>query len=78
MSAREVLRYGFADLRLPRIAAIVNLPNVASHHVLMKIGLERRGQRVFPHPAYASQGPMALFEMEAKPWLARFAPQEAC
>lgn len=74
--AREVLRYGFVDLELPRIAAIANLPNVASHHVLLKIGLERRGSRVFRHPAYAAQGPMAFFEMEAKPWRARFADQE--
>lgn len=70
--AREVMRYGFVDMKLPRIAAIANLPNVASHNVLRTIGLERRGSRVFPHPAYASQGPMAFFEIEAKPWLARY------
>lgn len=75
--AREVMRYGFVDLRLPRIAAVANLANIASHSVLLKIGLERRGSRVFPHPAYAAQGPMAFFEIEAKPWLARSAPQGA-
>jgi RimJ/RimL family protein N-acetyltransferase len=66
--AREIMRYGFVDRGLPRIAAIANLPNVASHNVLLKIGLERRGSRVFPHPAYASQGPMAFFEIEARRW----------
>lgn len=68
--ARAVLRYGYEDLGVPRIAAIANLPNVASHRVLLKAGLERRGQRVFAHPAYASQGPMAFFEREAGAWLA--------
>jgi RimJ/RimL family protein N-acetyltransferase len=67
--AAAVVRYGFADLRLPRIAGIANLPNVASHRVLEKIGLRRHGERTFPHPAYASQGPMAWFEREADDWL---------
>lgn len=69
--AREVMRYGFVDLKVPKIAAMANLPNVASHNVLLKIGLERRGNRVFPHPAYAAQGPMAFFEIESQPWLLR-------
>ena len=62
--AREVLRYGFDDLGLPHIAAIANLENTASQHVLEKIGLERRGERAFSHPAYASHGPFAWFELE--------------
>lgn len=69
--ARAVVRYGFVDLALPRVAGMANLPNVASHRVLQKIGLERRGQRVFSHPAYAAQGPMAFFEIEATAWLER-------
>lgn len=66
--ASAVLRYGFADLRLPRIAGMANLENHASQRVLLKIGLERRGERAFTHPAYASAGPMAWFEREAADW----------
>lgn len=68
--ASAVLRHGFADLGLPRIAGIANLPNVASQRVLEKIGLERDGERAFTHPAYASSGPMAWFERERDHWLA--------
>ena len=66
--ARAVLRYGFVDLGLPRISAIANLGNTASHHVLRKIGLRRNGERAFTHPAYAAQGPMAWFERERDAW----------
>jgi ribosomal-protein-alanine N-acetyltransferase len=68
--ARAVLRYGFVDLALPNIAAIANLDNTASQKVLQKIGLRRHGERAFPHPAYAAQGPMAWFERERGDWLA--------
>jgi RimJ/RimL family protein N-acetyltransferase len=68
--AAAVLRYGFQDLGLARIAGIASLPNVASQRVLAKIGLERHGERAFPHPAYASSGPMAWFERERNDWLA--------
>lgn len=68
--AAAVLRYGFVDLGLPRIAGMASLGNVASHHVLEKIGLERRGERAFPHPAYAAEGPMAWFERGAEAWIA--------
>jgi RimJ/RimL family protein N-acetyltransferase len=44
--------------------------NVASQRILEKIGLERRGERAFPHPAYAAEGPMAWFERDAASWLA--------
>lgn len=67
--AREVLRYGFADLKLPRISGMASLANVASQRVLAKIGLRRDGERAFPHHAYASEGPMAWFEREADDWL---------
>jgi RimJ/RimL family protein N-acetyltransferase len=67
--AAAVLRYGFVDRALPRIVAIANIENVASQHVLLKIGLERRGERAFSHPAYASQGPLAYFERDARDWL---------
>jgi len=65
--ASAVLRYGFVDLKLPRIAGTTSLQNHASQRVLLKIGLERRGERVFPHPDYASEGPMAWFECDRSP-----------
>lgn len=68
--ASAVLRYGFVDLALPRIAGMASLGNTASHHVLLKIGLHRHGERAFPHPAYASEGPMAWFERDGADWLA--------
>ena len=68
--AEAVLRYAFADLKLPHVAGIASLPNVASQKVLAKIGLERRGERAFPHPAYAPSGPMAWFERNRDEWLA--------
>lgn len=68
--ALAVLRYGFVDLALPRIAGMAGLGNHASQHVLQKIGLHRHGERAFPHPAYASEGPMAWFERDAVDWLA--------
>jgi ribosomal-protein-alanine N-acetyltransferase len=67
--AEAVLRYAFADLKLPHVAGIASLPNVASQKVLAKIGLERRGERAFPHPAYAASGPMAWFERTRDEWL---------
>lgn len=68
--ACALLRYGFVDLALPRIVAITTLENRASQRVLEKIGLHRHGERAFPHPAYASAGPMAWFERDAADWLA--------
>ena len=53
---------------------MASLPNVASQRVLEKIGLERRGERSFPHPAYAAGGPLAWFEREADAWLAERQP----
>ena len=66
--AHAVLRYGFVDLKLPRIAGMASLQNHASQRVLLKVGLERRGERAFPHPDYAAEGPMAWFEREAADW----------
>jgi RimJ/RimL family protein N-acetyltransferase len=65
-----ILRYGFSELELPMIHAITDLPNVASQKVLQKAGLERKGERFFPHPAYAASGPLAWFEGERARWLA--------
>ena len=68
--ASAVLRYGFVDLKLPRIAGMASLKNHASQRVLLKIGLERRGERAFPHPDYALEGAMAWFERDAADWQA--------
>lgn len=68
--ALALLRYGFADMQLPHIHAIANVQNVPSHRVLQKIGLVRRGERSFAHPAYAADGPLAWFERDAADWLA--------
>jgi len=68
--ASAVMRYGFVDLKLPRIVGMANLQNHASQRVLLKIGLERNGERAFPHPDYASQGAMAWFERNAADWQA--------
>jgi len=65
-----ILRYGFTDLGLPEIFAITDLPNRASQHVLLKSGLERKGERSFAHPAYAASGPLAWFEAKRETWLA--------
>jgi RimJ/RimL family protein N-acetyltransferase len=64
-----VLRYGFADLGLEKIAAITNLENLASQRVLLKAGLARHGERTFTHPALAPEGPMAWFEADRAGWL---------
>ena len=69
--AAAVLRYGFVDLKLPRIAGMASLQNHASQRVLLKIGLERRGERAFSHPDYASEGAMAWFERDAADWQAQ-------
>jgi RimJ/RimL family protein N-acetyltransferase len=68
--AAAILGYGFLDLKLPRIAGMASLQNHASQRVLLKIGLERRGERAFPHPDYASEGAMAWFERDGSDWRA--------
>ena len=68
--ARALLRYVFVERRMPQIAGMTERDNLASQHVLTKIGLRRNGERAFPHPAYADAGPLAWFEREAADWLA--------
>ena len=68
--ARALLRYGFVTRGLPRIVGITDLDNTSSQRVLEKVGLERRGERTLPHPAYAGHGPFAWFERSAGDWLA--------
>jgi ribosomal-protein-alanine N-acetyltransferase len=50
-------------------AGMTTRANHASQRVLEKIGLHRNGERAFPHPAYASEGPMAWFERDAAEWI---------
>ncbi len=69
-----LLHYGAVRRGLKTLLAIANLDNAASHRVLLKSGLERRGQRFFPHPAYAASGDLAYFERDAADWLAERAP----
>jgi len=68
--AVAVLRYGYQQMGLPQIVAIASLDNTSSHRVLLKARLQRRGERSFPHPVYAKQGPLAFFESERAAWLA--------
>lgn len=65
-----LLHYGFADLGLPVITANAHLDNHASQQVLLKCGLHRKGERHYPHVAYARLGPVAYFERAAAGWLA--------
>lgn len=67
---RRLLRYGYADLALPGICAITAPDNFGSQRVLLKSGLERRGERAFNHPSYRSYGAMPYFERSAEDWLA--------
>ena len=72
--AEAVLRHGFTTVGLPRIVGMASLGNIASQRVLEKIGLKRHGERAFPHPAYAAEGPKAWFERDAAGWLAERKP----
>jgi ribosomal-protein-alanine N-acetyltransferase len=68
--AIALLRHGYATLGLSQVNAITDLGNVASQRVLLKAGLERKGERAFAHPAYAASGAMAWFESHRDAWLA--------
>lgn len=65
-----LLRYGYADLGLTQITAIADLTHAASHQVLLKAGLQRKGERAFA--AYAGGAPLAWFERNSRDWLAEF------
>ena len=65
-----LLRYGFANLGLRTITAITAPDNRDSQNVLLKSGLQRRGERAFAHPAYAQWGAMPWFVRDAADWLA--------
>lgn len=67
---RALMPYAFTELKLSHLCAITDPENLASQRVLLKVGLERRGERTFGHPAYAG-GPLAFFEIEAQAWWTR-------
>lgn len=67
--ARAVVAYGFETLGLDRIHALTDVDHVASQRVLVKAGLERRGERSFSHPAYAAHAPFAWFERDREAWV---------
>ena len=64
-----VLRYGFADRKLPRIHALTDQENVPSQQVLLKAGLHRQPDRTFADPSYQGRKPFAFFERSAEEWL---------
>lgn len=72
--ARAVMHYGFTEAALPQIVAITDLDNLNSQHVLQKVGLQRRGERTLPHPAYRERT-YAWFVAEREPWLQQSAAQ---
>jgi len=46
---RSVVQFGFNDLKLERIQAIIDVRNVASERVLVKAGFEKEGMlRKYP------------------------------
>ena len=65
-----LMRYGFVVAGLERIVAITDLANGDSQRVLLKAGLQRRGERRFAHPAYRGES-LAWFEADREDWLAR-------
>lgn len=50
-ASRAVLAYGFDRLRLEEIVAFTAVPNVRSQAVMRRIGMVRRPDRDFDHPA---------------------------
>lgn len=70
---RALLAYGFLRRRLPCLTANADPGNLASHHVLLKAGLHRKGVRAWPGPSYAGLGPIPYFERSAAEWLAEHA-----
>lgn len=73
--AAAALRYGFTEAGLPQIVAITYLENRNSQHVLQKVGMQRQGERSFPHPAYEGRS-YAWFVAEREPWLQQHGLQD--
>lgn len=64
-----LLRYGFQQLGLHSLCGITALANTDSQKVLLKSGLQARGERVFEDAAYRDYGPLKFFESGRQDWL---------
>lgn len=62
-AAAACVRYGFGTLQLARIVAVVEPPNVGSHRVLEKIGLQ------YQRPAHYYGRTMSYFAAEREAFL---------
>ena len=69
-AAREVLRYGFEDLRLHRVYAAHFGNNPASGTVLTKIGMSYEGTRREHHRKYGDYEDRVEYGLLAREWLA--------
>jgi ribosomal-protein-alanine N-acetyltransferase len=74
--AIRMLRHGFADLGLPQIVAITDVPHVMSQKVLLKAGLRRNGERHVGAGHYGPD-PLAWFERDRDEWLAEDAARQS-
>ena len=57
-AARVLLRYGFEQLELPEIVSFTAATNLRSQAVMRRIGLHRRPDLDFDHPALAEEHPL--------------------
>jgi len=68
-AAGASVQHGFVTLGLPRIVGVVEPPNIASHRVLEKIGLQ------FQRPAHYYGRPMSYFAADREGYLQQHSPQ---
>lgn len=73
-AAREVLRYGFEDLRLHRIHAAHFGNNPASGRVLSKIGMRYEGTRREHHRKYGDYEDRVEYGVLGREWRASYRP----
>ena len=69
--AREALRYGFDDLKLPDIVSFTVPANRRSRHVMEKLGMTVDTAGDFDHPGIAEGNPLrahVLYRMNAGTW----------
>jgi len=58
--ARETLRYGFEELKLPEIVSMATVGNARSHRVMERLGMKCNPQENFHHPKLPSDHPLSL------------------
>ncbi|WP_454004175.1 GNAT family N-acetyltransferase [Alcaligenes sp. Marseille-Q7550] len=69
--AREVLRYGFEELRLKEIVSFTATNNVRSQRVMTRIGLAHKKSDDFDHPALPEGHPLrrhVLYRLKREHW----------